>query len=243
VAIGSSGSFPALTIASLAAAEAMNVEAVTILSLGASGYGATRPELHLLNIMEVLLREGVLKTQPAAVSLGGERDTGRDYSPQLREILLKQISKSGIPLIDEPDLRLNVAARMALYGADPGHSPISAFINAGGSFANLGTSNLVLKLRPGLNRSVALPPRRERGVLFEMAARDIPIIHLLYIDGLARQQNLPWDPSPLPGSGDWNPPVDASRRGPWFWWIAASHFAVVLLIVLQSLRFFTRREL
>ena len=55
---------------------------------------------------------------------------------------------------------------------------ISAFINTGGSFANMGTNALVLKVKPGLNKKLALPPIEERGVLFEMAARHIPCIHL-----------------------------------------------------------------
>jgi len=232
VAIGVSGSFPALMIASLAAAEAMNVRAVAILSLGASGYGATNPEFHLLRISELLLREGILHTTPAAVSLGGGEDTGREYSAQLKESLISQIRRAGIPFIDEPDLQLNVAGRMAIY--EDGQEPpgISAFINAGGSYASLGISELALRLRPGLIGAVDLPPEQERGVLFEMAARGIPTIHLLFIEGLARQQNLPWDPSPLPEPGNWTPPIAPDQRGLWFWVIAALHFTALLLIVL-----------
>ena len=44
VAVGASGSFPGLLLATLAATEALGAEPLTILSLGASSYGATRPE-------------------------------------------------------------------------------------------------------------------------------------------------------------------------------------------------------
>jgi poly-gamma-glutamate system protein len=228
VAIGSSGSFPALMIAALAAAEAMSVTPVSILSLGASGYGATRPEFHLLKISELLLREGIIGTRPVAASLGGDRDRGREYPQELRESLLEEIREAGMTLLEESSLRRNVEARMAVYGA--GSTPISAYINAGGSYANLGTSNLALKLKPGLNRAVDLPPEDERGVLFEMAAQGIPTIHLLFIEGLARQYNLPWDPRPLPAPGEWSPPITANRRSPWFWTIAALHFALLLIL-------------
>ncbi|MCK4762169.1 MAG: hypothetical protein KAW12_08230 [Candidatus Aminicenantes bacterium] len=56
----------------------------------------------------------------------------------------------------------------------------------------------MLKVKPGLNRELPLPLEKERGVLFEMANRDVPCIHLLFIKGLVRQYGLPWDPVPLP---------------------------------------------
>ncbi|MBR5668756.1 MAG: poly-gamma-glutamate system protein, partial [Spirochaetales bacterium] len=47
VAIGSSGSFPALAIASICACNALGLKAEVIVSIGASTYGATRVELSL----------------------------------------------------------------------------------------------------------------------------------------------------------------------------------------------------
>ena len=35
-----------------------------------------------------------------------------------------------------------------------------------------------------------------------MAARGVPVIHLLYVKGLADRYGLPWDPVPLPGPGE-----------------------------------------
>ncbi len=163
IAIGCSASFPALMIAAQAAAEVMGVHPVMILSLGASSYGATRPEFDLLDISQLLIREGVLSAAPAAASLGGEDDVGAEFDPALREGLMRQIRLIGSELVDEPDLRRNVARRMAIYGQP------AAFVNIGGADANLGSSPLVLKVPPGLNRDVSLPPPDERGVLFEMA--------------------------------------------------------------------------
>jgi hypothetical protein len=36
------------------------------------------------------------------------------------------------------------------------------------------------------------------GVVFAMAKRHIPVIHLLHIKGLVLKYGLPWDPTPLP---------------------------------------------
>ena len=224
IAVGGSASFPALMIATVAAAEAMGVHPVTILSLGSSAYGATRPGFNLLDIYQLLLNEGILSTAPAAASLGGEGDIGAEYDPTFRESLLQQIRVSGVPLLQEPDLRENVARRVAIYGRP------AAFVNIGGADANLGTSPLVLKVRPGLNTEVALPPVEQRGVLFEMAARGVPVIHLLHIRGLALRYGLPWDPVPLPEPGTARLHDEAGARGVRFWLITAAYFVALGLI-------------
>ena len=95
VAVGASASFPALLIATQAAVEAMHVHPKIVLSLGASSYGATRPEFNLLEIHELLLRENVLVTPAVAVSLGGEADTGAEFDPALRAGLARQIEAYG----------------------------------------------------------------------------------------------------------------------------------------------------
>jgi len=39
-------------------------------------------------------------------------------------------------------------------------------------------------------------------VLYAMAALKIPVIHLLYVKGLAQRYGLEWDPIPLPQPGE-----------------------------------------
>jgi len=202
VAVGGSASFPALMVASLAAAKAMEIYPVVIISLGASSYGATNTEFNLLDIYKLLLNEGVFTVQPAAVSLGGEKDIGKNFEPDIKERLIRQIQLSGIPFIYESNLRKNVLMRMKIYEGNSSEGRISAFINIGGSDANFGISQLALKLKPGLNKKMSIPSKEERGVLFEMAARDIQVIHLLYIKGLALEYGLAWDLIPLPKPGE-----------------------------------------
>jgi poly-gamma-glutamate system protein len=201
VAIGASGSFPALLIATLSAARAMGLEALVISSLGASEWGANIPAFNLLDIDECLQKANFLDVRPIAFAVGGDEDVGRDMSPEGRELLRARIGGSGIPFIEKADLRANVEERLRLYEEAAHGRPIKAFVNIGGSWANIGTNAEVLRLRPGLVRDVFVPPPGERGVLQAMAAKKIPVIHLLNIKGLAERYGLPWDPRPLPVRG------------------------------------------
>jgi poly-gamma-glutamate system protein len=201
VAIGASSSFPALILAALSACQALGVKPVLICSLGASQYGANDPAFTWLDMMDCLRAAGLIDVRPSAVSVGGDSDSGRNMNAQGRTLLLRGIRRRGLDLLEEPDLARNVSARMKLYDQGAGPGGVRAFVNIGGSWANMGTDSRVLEIKPGLSRIRALPPVGRRGVLFEMAGRGIPIIHLLYIRGLAKTYGLAWDPSPLPRPG------------------------------------------
>jgi poly-gamma-glutamate system protein len=145
---------------------------------------------------------GIFAYRPLAVSLGGEGDTGQDMSPEGRALLLEKIQKTGFFFINESSLEVNVKLRMRLYEENAGASPVKAFINIGGSWANVGTDPSVLKLEPGLSRVNSFPIPGKRGVLQEMASLGIPVIHLLHIKGVAQRYGLPWDPHALPRPGE-----------------------------------------
>lgn len=201
VAIGASSSFPALIIASLCAVQAMEVRGLLISSLGASQWGANQPDFNWLDMLGCLKRSGLLTAEPIALSLGGDQDMGKDMSPKGRALLVRLGKETGLPFIEEPDLEKNVRERFRMFETAAGETGIQAFINIGGSYANMGTDSEILKVGPGLAAFSSTPPRERRGVIFEMAARRIPVIHLLYVKGLCDRYGLPWDPSPLPEPG------------------------------------------
>jgi poly-gamma-glutamate system protein len=234
IAVGASASFPALTIATLVAADVLDVYPVTILSLGASSYGATRPEFNLLDIYELLVEQRMLSAGATAVSLGGAGDVGAELDPDVREALVRQIQARGKPLVHDGDLGSNVARRMQFYSGEGIDRAIKVFVNIGGGDANLGSSPLVLEVEPGLNTDFALPPAEQRGVLFEMAAMDVPVIHLLNVRGLVLRYGLPWDPVPLPepGSGRLHEPLELHD---WrFWAITAAYFLCLGVVAIAG---------
>ena len=73
------------------------------------------------------------------------------------------------------------------------------FVNVGGATANYGNTDASLQVPNGLVLRVpTLPSSPSRGLLFEFAARRVPVVHLLYVKGLARENGLPYDPVPFP---------------------------------------------
>jgi poly-gamma-glutamate system protein len=202
VAVGASSSFPALIVATLAAAKVTGVEPLIISSLGASEWGANIPGFGWLEMEECLRREGLLVIEPIARTVGGEGDVGEDMDPAGRALIASRIRAGATPSLGCPSLERNVAARMEAYRRAAGARPIKAFVNIGGSWANMGTDPEVLKLGPGLARSALVPPPDRRGVIQAMAAAGVPIVHLLNIKGLCERYGLPWDPRPLPAPGE-----------------------------------------
>lgn len=261
VAVGASGSFPALVMATVVAVEALGAHPVTVLSLGASSFGATRAELHLLHLYRLLQEADVIATPPVAVSLGGSGDLGLEFDAEVRDRLVRDVVESGLPLLEDPDLVSGVAGRMALYLGEPrqGGAPegapgaqvppgpemeeaagtparpspgrVAAFVNVGGTDTNLGTSPRILGLPPGLVKPVGLPGEGEGGVLFAMMARGIPVIHLLHVRGLALRYGLPWDPLSPPAPGSTLLRDESRGKGPVFWLLTVAYLGAMVLVM------------
>jgi len=234
VAVGASGSFPALIVAVLCAASAMDVDALVIPSLGASQWGANEPEFHWLDMQRCLVEQGLVRFESVAVSLGGDGDVGDNMAPEGRRMLEDAVRHSGLPLIREPELERNVALRMEYYQQAAGSAPIKAFVNIGGSTPNIGNDALVLRVEPGLARIHSLPPPQRRGVLFAMAARDVPVIHFLFVRGLAAAYGLPWDPRPLPEPGEGAVYGRLRERSPAFLMLGLVYLAAVIGLLIHD---------
>lgn len=197
IAIGNSGSFPALLIASISAAKAMEVHPNIILSLGSSSFGANNLDFNLIDIYNILLKNEIIDTKPVAVSFGGEKDIGEEFEKEVIEKLKRAIEDFGSPFIYEPNLSKNVLLRKNFY-TDGSKTKIKAFINTGGSYSNMGISPLSLKLMPGLILEAKMPEQEKAGMIFEMLDRKIPVIHLLFIKGICQKYNLKWDAATVP---------------------------------------------
>lgn len=203
IAIGASGSFPSLIVATLSAAKVMELKPLLIYSLGASMYGANIPEFTFLEMLDSIQK--IISYQPIAISLGGENDRA-DYMifEDSKPTLMKIAKESKLPFIYEDTLAASIKKRMEIYNKKAGNQEIKAFVNVGGASANFGSiTNASLSFPNGLvlNPPKMIPNQANRGLIYEYAVRGIPIIHLLNIRDLALKNGITIDPKPLPETG------------------------------------------
>ncbi|UCD56198.1 MAG: poly-gamma-glutamate system protein, partial [Candidatus Hydrogenedentota bacterium] len=151
VAIGASGSFPSLILATLSAANVMQLRPLLIYSLGSSMYGANIPEFTFIDMLSVLNNKGLLPYEPIAFSLGGGNDRADALLDDSQRAIFFEVAESTeIPLIYENSVSASMKRRIELYeGAAAGH-PIRCFVNIGGATANYGKTAASLKIPNGL---------------------------------------------------------------------------------------------
>lgn len=239
VAISASGSFPALVLATLAAAHALGLSPILICSLGSSQWGANDPRFTWLAMEDCLVRKGVFPEgyRAVAVSLGGDRDVALELDEATRDALKAAIAASGAHFLDQPELESNVAERLRLYERHAAGRRIAAFVGIGGAWSDLGESAASLLLQPGLNFPVSSLPNPGEGVSLRMLGRGVPVIHLLNLRGLAARYGLPWDPSPLPRPGEGAPfPTGVAKRSRTFFLVAGLYLGLIGAAALVTLR-------
>ncbi|MEE9464815.1 MAG: poly-gamma-glutamate system protein [Candidatus Neomarinimicrobiota bacterium] len=198
VAIGCSGSFPALALATVCAAEAMQLRPIVIISLGASSFGANRPEWTYLDMEEVLYKKGMIHHRSRAASLGGTGDTGLDLTAEGHKILSEAARRYGVPLIQQSTPAENVQVRAGIYQQD-GRPKL--FVNIGGSQINIGDYISARRLSVGPNLPASLTANPPESMIAYFAKLGIPTLHLLLIEQTAVKHNLAVDPRPLPEPG------------------------------------------
>ena len=206
VAIGTSGSFPGLALASIAAAQTMGLKTKVIASLGASMYGATRVEFNIFDILLSLREGGFADFELTALSQGSELDRGggawdgflfEGTKEIFREICEATAAETEAVFIDEADLSAGIRTRLELFG------DVDIFVNVGGSVVCSGTTTRILDVPAGLVLSFdGIPEDETRGLVFEYLERGIPVVNLLNVRQLASDNGIPYDPVPMPQSGE-----------------------------------------
>ena len=202
VAVGTSGSFPGLAIATLCAATAMKLEVRLIASYGASTFGATRVDFNIADILKLIQNAGLVQFNFLAVSPGSDNDYGVGGFDGLlydntREVVANLGQTEGLEFIDYNDVTKSIQRRLELYG------DVDLFVNVGGACPNTGMTMASLSVPEGLVTEFKdIPEDKNRGLIFEYLAQGTPIINLLYVKGLMNNNDLPFDPVPLPKVGE-----------------------------------------
>jgi len=202
VAIGLTGSMPAMNIAALAALEALELKPIVIASVGASTWGANSPDFTWLDMENYLYEKRIFHVKSIAASIGGGRDNGRGLSNLGRELIQKAIQRAGVAFLNDNHLEDSIRKRIELYDHQARNKPIKAYINIGGGLASLGAAINGNLIPPGLSKNLGLKNFPVKGVIVQMAERGIPIIHLLNVEKIARSYGLPIAPQPMPEIGE-----------------------------------------
>lgn len=241
VAVGMTGSLPGLNIAVLAACRALGAEPVITTSLGSSMFGATDPELTWLDMESILIARGVLPYKSAAASLGGGGDVGRGLSPAGRQLLLDAIERNGVRLLQAPNLLEALRTRVDLYDSEARRrgKPIGLYVNVGGGLVSLGGAQNARLVPAGLTRRLAARNYPNRGVVNVLGERGVPILNLLEVERVAREEGV----TNLAGG------TDAPGEGPIFYtyrynlWIVAGAALALLGANIFVLRLDIRQQL
>jgi len=230
IAIGSSGSFPALIVATLSAAKVLGLEPLLIYSIGSSEYGANIPEFTFVQMLESLNKRNILPYKLLAISMGGYLDQAEGmFYPDSQETIRHIAQVSGAYFINIDNIEKNIQQRMQLYKKYTKGKPIKVFINIGGATPNYGNTNASITYPNGLViNGPKIPDYPERGLIFEYQSLGIPIIHLLNIRDLAIKNGLPIDPTPLPEIGE----------GGVYWQIAYNKIIIIVVILIVFLYLF-----
>lgn len=202
IAVGVSGSFPALNLATFAAAKIMDLEAISIASVGASSWGANIPNLTWLDMERILVDAKILETRSIAASLGGTRDRAIGMPKTGRRRLREAIQRANLPYIStETDLD-SIEKRMGLYREHAEDRYIQAYVNVGGSLASIGPKTVKRLYRPGLNLRLDPHAVHVDSVMKRFLRDGVPVVNLSKIVPLADMYGLELEPLALPQPGE-----------------------------------------
>lgn len=109
IAIGVSGSFPGLIIATLSAIKVLELKPLLIYSIGSSEYGTNIPEFTFVQMLDSLNKEEIFPYRLLAISLGGEGDWAEEMFCSDSSETMKRITQdSGATFIDLDNIGENI---------------------------------------------------------------------------------------------------------------------------------------
>lgn len=231
VAIGWSGSFPALNSCVCAAVEEMQLHPVAIASASASQYGANFPDLLWIDMERELFDAGLISFRSVAASRGGYEDRATGISPEGRAMLEAGISRNGLRMIDCETTDESLAERMRLYGEHSGGRPIRAYINVGGGSVSVGRSVGKKLYLPGVNLTATPEALQIDSVMTRFARQGTPLVHIVEVVDLAKAYGFPVAPrtTPVVGRGAF---YESTRKR----WLAAGFLVTIVVLLVCGRR-------
>jgi len=205
IAVGITGSNPAVNLALYAALSVLELDPAIIVSLSSASYGANREELTWLDMEAILKEKGLLGFGADYASIGGSEDLGIGMSDNGIAMLRSAMQRNDVPLLMGGSLEENVELHMAAYNELLGEgNRYRLFVNIGGGIANVGSGTNARLIPEGLNTKLAERNFEKEGVMMKMAKNNVPVLHVRRILRWARDYklNLSLDQKPVAGEGN-----------------------------------------
>lgn len=241
IAVGISGSFPALNIAVLSAIQTLKLRPIIISSVAASQWGANHPQFTWLDMEHTLYENGVFEFRSAAATRGGIGDVGIGLSEEGRDVLDQAIMRNGVTLLFSQESNAGANAyeesiekRMALYTTHANGTPIKAYVNVGGGTVSVGTKVGKRAFQAGLNRDLPRGQNMIPSVMGRFLEHDIPAIHMVRVGDMAARYAFPIAPTHIPDVGQGRIFV----RHTYNRWVAST----VLLLIIGAMIAFIRLD-
>lgn len=232
VAVGVSGSFPALNLATYAALHTLGSEAIIIASASSSEWGANHVDYLWLDMERTLRDKELIPFKVAAASYGGIDDLGLGLTSQGRSILDAAMDRNGVRRLQPASLSEGIALREALFDELAGDRKIKAYVNVGGGSASVGTHVGKKQFKAGLNREPPLAANVPDSVMLRFANRDIPVIHISRVKLLTQRFGLPYGQTARIPVGEGNVYVKSEYNR----WIAGGGLVLILAVMMAFLR-------
>ncbi len=236
VAVGFSGSFPAVNICTLSAIQTLKLRPTIVSSAAASQWGANVPNLLWIDMERLLFESNLFAHRSFAASRGGGKDRALGMTRAGRELLDETIARNElVPIKGKKTIEDAVDDRMTRY-----HEKLNdneeyvAYINVGGGWASVGSWVGKKMFKPGLNMRPVANRVRYPSVMLAFSELGTPVINLSQIVSLAQKYGLPIEPEQKPRIGEGN----IFYRESYNQWLAGG----LLLLVLVLLFFFIRTD-
>ncbi len=232
VAVGCSGSFPAINLAVYVALETLKVKPIVIHSASASQWGANVPELMWIDMERILREKDVISFRSVAVSPGGQSDRGEGLTDEGKQLIDEAIRRNRVPMLKADSFEQSIQRRMEIYRKQAGRDPIRAYINVGAGTVSVGRSLGKRMFQPGLNLRPPAKIKQVDGIMPRFIQEGIPVIHMEEIRRLADQYGLPTAPTAMPEVGQGSIFEDHAYNK----WIAGAVLAVIVAALYAFIR-------
>lgn len=201
VAVGYTGSLPAMNLCTCAALETLGARPIVVASAASSQYGANRPDFLWLDMESLLYERGMISFRSVAASYGGYEDRAEGMDAEGQRLLDDAILRNGLPRVHAADYASSLEQRMQLYEEHAAGKPIKCYINVGGGTVSVGRSVGKKLYESGLNLQPTEEALQVDSVMSRFARQGVPVIHLVGINHLARLHGLPIAPRTMPEVG------------------------------------------